>query len=127
MPIFKAMRVFIAFILWSIFYASAAFAAEHGSVALTYKTVKKSNVQLRGSSTFSKKEMHRLSKEPISASAERIHRTTGSQPLAIAINDISDWHNAVPNPDLTVKLVGYHANHSYLFIFNCLYPNHSFW
>ena len=121
------MRFFIAFVLCALLQLSAAFAGTQEVAALMYQTVKKTNVDLKGASTFSKKEIHRLSHEPMSANTERIHRGLGMQKLNLVVSELNSTHPNLPATALTAKLVDHCSNHSYLFIFNCLYPSHSFW
>ena len=83
--------------------------------------------QVYALNTFSKKESHSLSKDPFADHIERFHHIITQHSLTIAVSDLSDEFNFYINPTLIAKLSKRNADYSYRFIFNCLYPKHTFW
>jgi len=121
------MRIFIAFILWSLLHISTAFAVKYESDAIVYKRVKKTAVNIKQSSIFSKKEFHSFAKELSSENTERINQNTGNRQVSIAINDIFSIYDFAPLPNKTLTNFKNTIIYSDQFIFNCLYPKHTFW
>ena len=121
------MRIFIAFILLCVFHLSSAVAAKHESNAVIYKTIKKNCLNYKQSSIFSKKGLHSFAKEPFSDSIARINQNTGNRQVSIAINDIFSIYDFAPLPNKTLTNFKNTIIYSDQFIFNCLYPKHTFW
>lgn len=121
------MRIFIVFILLSVLHISTVFAVKYESNAIVYKTVKKTTVKIKQSSIFSKKEFHSFAKELSSESTDRINQIIGGRQTTIAINNICSVFefDKIENPSL--KNFENTITFSYQFIFNCLYPKHTFW
>lgn len=120
------MRIFIAFVFLSVLYLSSVSAVERESIAIIYETVKKAN-NLKQSSTFSIKKLYSFTKEPVSKNSERIHRAVGNHQATIAINDINGAYAFAPALNQNLENFENAVIYSYQFIFNCLYPKHTFW
>ncbi|MFA6277683.1 MAG: hypothetical protein WC622_13085 [Pedobacter sp.] len=121
------MRVFIAFLLLSCFYLSAANALDNKISATVQKSNKQSNLILDKVSELSKKEHNSLQKEPYSEHLNRIHQAIQHPTLGNAIGFINGYLTLVFSPVQSIKKFKGKVNYSYQFIFNCLFPKHTFW
>jgi hypothetical protein len=121
------MRVFITFLLLSCFYLSAAHALDNRTNTIVQKSYKQSNLTLDKASVLSKKENSSLQKEPFSEHLNRIHQTIQHLTLASAISFSHSYLTLVFSPIKSIKKFKGKVNYSYQFIFNCLFPKHTFW
>jgi hypothetical protein len=116
--IFKAMRFLIAFIFLFSLNFSFASAIENK----TNPVIKKSSAKLGFSS---KKEVNSLN-EPLFELVDRIHQSINHHVLSIAtFVDSSITFSSILSP--AIKVFKRTVNYSYRFIFNCLFPKHTFW
>lgn len=112
------MRFLIAF----IFLFSLNFPSANAIENKTNAVIKKSSTKFNFSS---KKEVNSLN-EPLFELVDRIHQHIHHHVLAIAtFVDSSVTFNSVSTK--TIKVFKRSVNYSYRFIFNCLFPKHTFW
>ncbi|GEM_PF-1606924 len=121
------MRFFIAFLLLVCLYFPSASALEHPTISVPQKSIKKPAPILDKVNTLAKKVNHSLSKEPFSDQLERIYQTVNNQNLAHVVGLMQRVVTYLFTSILMVYFFKSTSNYSYQFIFNCLFPKHTFW
>ena len=121
------MSVFITFLLLSFFYLSTAHALDNRTSAVVQKSSKKSILILDKVNVLSKQAKSSLSKEPFSEHLNRIHQTIQHPTLAGEISFLNSYLTLVFSPIQSINKFKGKINYSYQFIFNCLFPKHTFW
>lgn len=124
---FKAMRVFIAFLLLASFYFPSACAKGNRPIVSIQKSLKKVAPIFDKARVLTKKNWNSLNKEPFAENLERIHQNVNNQNAAQALGLTQSTFNCLFTPILTISSFKSTGNYSYQFIFNCLFPKHTFW
>lgn len=121
------MRFFIAFLLLACLYFPSACALENPTITVPPKSIKKAAPIFDRVNTFAKKGNNSLSKEPFSDQQERIYQTLNNHNIAHVVGLMQRTVSFLFTPILIVFFLKSTNNYSYQFIFNCLFPKHTFW
>ncbi|KQC02772.1 hypothetical protein [Pedobacter sp. Hv1] len=121
------MRFFIAFLLLACLYFPSASASEDLTIAVPQKSIKKSSPIFDKVTTLATKSSNSLSKEPFSDHLDRIYQTVNNHSMANVVGLMQRMVNYLFAPILIVYFFNNTNNYSYQFIFNCLFPKHTFW
>lgn len=121
------MRVLIGFLLLCCFHFSTACASRNTTASVTKKSVTKVHPIFDKVAICSTSTSHSLQKEPFAEHVNRIHQTQNHQ-YNLSLFSFDQGGFGLTNPPLqTIQFFNGQANYSYQFIFNCLYPKHTFW
>ncbi|MFD0942132.1 hypothetical protein [Pedobacter boryungensis] len=121
------MRFFIAFLMVSCFYLSTAKAMDNSAIEIVQKSNKKTTLILDKVNVLAKKEISSLRKEPFSEHVNRIHHTIQQPTFISTIGFLYSYLMILFAPIQSIKKFKGKVNYSYQFIFNCLFPKHTFW
>jgi len=113
------MRYLIAFLMVFSLNLSSANALESKTFPVFRKSTTKTNF-------LSKKEIHSLNDEPNYELVDRIHHDINHYVLN-SINFVESIISLKFISTQNIKAFKRNVNHSYRFIFNCLFPKHTFW
>ncbi|TKC07933.1 hypothetical protein FA048_12265 [Pedobacter polaris] len=120
------MRFLITCLLLFCFQSFVVCTKEDGAFTFAQKTITTSNTDKAIATLASKKESSESVKKPSFERLDRIHQNLGNH-LYVVVNFLRYPDLILSIPLQSVKYLRANANHSYRFIFGCLYPKHTFW